>query len=400
MPSYSYKAVLANGSIVTGEDVAPSAEELALDLAGKGLLVERIRSKRPLWGGYGLSSRIKVESFMLFNHEFMALIRSGMPIPEALEVACERRDSQQFTRILKSVLEDVRSGKHFSDACARHPDAFSAHYIATLKTGEMAGDLGNVLTSYHVDLKQQVALQKQISQAMAYPAFLLITLAVILAVLFVFVMPRFISIYADFEVQLPLPTRILLAIVDDLILYAILLAGVGFGILLVFKAIKTTESGRIWIGLLKVRLPIFGNIHRVAIVAQVSRMLSTLLTAGTTITSALQSTQDALGNYAYARRVSLAAERVIEGQGLAQAFRLEQVMPDTAVKLIEVGEASGNLDEMLGEVARYYEELLQNSLARVMALLEPALMLLIGILVGGIILIMYLPIFYIAEVIK
>ena len=399
MPAYLYRALSESGAMLKGESIAASADELAGDLARQGLLVELVRPKRSGWTPFA-SVRIKPDSLALFNHEFMALVRAGLTVPEALSLSAERRDSTGFTRILKRILEEVHNGVQLSEACARHPEAFDNLYVSAVQTGERTGNLAGVLAGFQEDLKLRLALQRKISQAMAYPAFLLVTLVVILGLLFVFVMPRFLEIYADFEARLPLPTRLLLSVVDNLPLYGLLIAAAGFAGWFAFKLWIRTEKGRLRAGWLKLRLPLYGAVHRRSIVAQLARMLSTLLAAGTPLTEALRAAHSTLGNYEFARRVARAGQQVSEGQSLARAFRNEGVMPETAVKLIEVGEASGSLDEMLREVAQYFEEILEHDMARLMALIEPALMLLIGIMVGGIILIMYLPIFNIAEIIK
>ncbi len=399
MPLYVYTALSENGAQVTGEQAAASLQELNRELAEKGLLVQHIRRKR---GGTRLFSRrrIKPEAFLLYNQEFMALARAGLTVPEALALAANRPDNPGLGQILRKVLEDVRGGVSFSEACARHPEAFDVLYVSALKTGEKTGDLANILARYQDYLKHRVALRKKVSHALAYPVFLLITLVVILGVLFAFVLPRFVGIYADFDAQLPWATRLLIALVDHMPFYApVLLVGGALG-WLGYRSWVNTPAGRLWIDNIKERLPFLGRINRTLNVAQLARSLSTLLAGGTPLVDAMRTACESLSNRAYGERLAQATAMVTEGKSLAEAMHTMHIMPDTAVKMIEVGEASGRLDGMLAEVAQFYEETLENRLSRMMTLIEPALMLLIGILVGGIIITMYLPIFNLADVIR
>lgn len=399
MPLYSYTALTETGVRVTGEGVASSVQELTQELTGKGLLIQQIRKQRT---GFKLfqRERIEPEDFLLFNQEFMALVRAGLTIPEALQLAANRPDNPSFGRVLQRVLEDVRGGTVLSEACARHREIFDALYVSALKTGEKTGDLPNVLARYQDYLRHRVALRKKISQALAYPTFLLIALGVILTVLFAFVMPRFVAMYADFGAQLPWATQLLIDMVEHMPLIAPALAVLAAGMWFGWHSWTATESGRMAVDQLKEKIPYIGGINRTAAVAQLARSLSTLLGGGTPLVEAMRTTQESVTNRAYGTRLMRATQQVVEGGSLARAFKTEDLMPETALKMVEVGEASGKLDGMLAEVAQFYEGSLDHRLARIMALIEPLLMLLMGILVGGTIIAMYLPIFNMAEVIK
>lgn len=399
MPLYVYTALTDRGVLAAGEQAATSVESLRAELAARGLLVQNIRPKR---GGirFFRRQRISPEDFQLFNQEFMALARAGLTIPDALALASNRPDNPLLGRILQRVLEDVRGGASFSEACARHPDAFEALYISALRTGEKTGNLAEVLARYQDYLRHKVALRKKISQALAYPAFLLIALAVILAILFTFVMPRFVSMYADFGAELPLPTRLLVGLVERFYIAGPVLFGLGAAGWYGWRRWVATDRGRLWVDNLRERIPYISDVARLVAAAQLARSLSTLLAGGTPLVEALRTTRESLTNRAYMLRLEQATRQVIEGSSLANAVRASRLMPDTAVRMIEVGEASGGLDGMLGEVALFYEEILGTRLARLMALIEPLIMLLMGVFIGGIIIVMYLPIFHMADIIK
>lgn len=399
MPLFTYTALSENGSRITGEGSAATAELLRGELAERGLLVQEVRPKR---SGMGLPSRRRVrpEAFMLFNQEFIALLRAGLTIPETLRLSAERPDSPQLSQVLKEVGEAVRDGALLSEACLRHQELFDGLYLAALKTGEKTGTLAQVLEKYQVNLRQRVELARKVGHALAYPVFLLITLVVILAVLFLFVLPRFVTLYADFGAQLPMPTRVLIAIVEFLPYLAPVAAALAVLGWMGWRRWLRNDTARIRIDTLKERLPILGGVYRHTASAQLARTLATLLSGGTPLVEAMRVTAESLSSRARAARLAEATKQVVGGVSLALAMRATELMPPTAVKMIEVGEATGGLETMLTQVASFHEEALSHSLTRMMSLIEPILMLLIGVFVGGIIIVMYLPIFYIVDVIK
>lgn len=398
MPVYQYTALSERGSPEAGEKAASSEQELRSELTGRGLFVQSVRRKR---AGIGLRrQRIKPEDFLLFVQEFSALTRAGLTIPETLKLVADRPANLILGRVVQRVLEDVQGGTGLSDACARHPEVFDPLFLAAVRTGEKSGALPSVIQKYQAYLRYRIELQRKVSQALAYPAFLLITLLVILGVLFAFVLPRFVTLYADFGAQLPLPTRVLIAFVDRFPYYMIAFGATGFVGWLAWRRWMVRDSARVWLDGAKERVPILGAVLRNSAISQFARTLSTLLAGGTPLVEAMRITGESLGNRARARRLAEATGLVIEGKSLAQAMLVTALMPATAIKMIEVGEATGGLDTMLADIAGFFEESLSHTLTRMMSLIEPLLMLLMGVLVGGTIIVMYLPIFYIVDVIK
>lgn len=398
MPLFAYVALSENGTHLTGESVADSADALRAELSSRGLLVQQVRPKR---ASLGLRARrVRPEEFALFNQEFMALVRAGLTVPDALALASDRPDSPALGKILTRVHEDVRNGVPLSDACARHPEAFERLYLAALSTGEKTGDLHGVLARYQDYIKHRVALRKKVSQALAYPMFLLVALAIILLILFTFVMPRFVAMYADLGAALPLPTRVLLSIVDHFYVVGPVLIGAVVSVIWGWRRWQSTDKGRRQLDSVRERLPYVGEVVRIVVAAQLARSLSTLLAGGTPLVEALRTAASSITNRVYLDRLEATTKQVTEGGSLAKSVRATHLLPPMAARMIEVGEASGGLDTMLAEVAQFYEEVLDARLSRVMALIEPLLMLLMGLLIGGIIIIMYLPVFHMADIIK
>lgn len=399
MPQYRYTALSQNGALIVGEGAAASPESLKAELENLGLRAQRIRVKRGLVKSWRRNA-VRPEDFLQFVQELMALMRAGLPLPDVLALAADRPANPELGQILGSVLKDVREGMLFSQACASHPDIFDTLFLAALRTGEKTGELPSVLARYRDFLRRRVALRKKISQAMAYPAFLLITLLTILGILFAFVMPRFVSMYANFDAQLPAPTQWLLAVVEHFPVIAVACTVLGALAWSSWRSYAAAPAGRLKIDQLKLRLPLIGATERASTIAHFARALATLLAGGTPLLEALRIVQESFPNRACALQVAEVADRVTQGESLAAAVRVAGLLPETAIKMIQVGEASGGLDTMLAEVAQFYEDALENRLARVMALIEPALVLLMGLMIGSIIIVMYLPIFSLAEVIR
>lgn len=399
MPQYQYIALSQNGSLIAGESAAASPESLKTELENLGLRAQQIRIKRN-WTKIWRQSVVRPEAFMLFVQEFLSLMRAGLSLPEVLALAADRPGEPELGRVLSRVLKDVRAGMLLSQACAVHPDVFDALLLAALRTGEKTGELPAVLARHLEFLRRQVALRKKISQALAYPVFLLIALSVILGVMFAFVMPRFVSMYANFDAKLPAPTRWLLAAVANFPIIALACGAIAASVLFGWRSYSMNPAGRLKIDQWKLHAPLIGNAARTEAIAHLARSLATLLAGGTPLVDALRSVQESFSNRAFALRVAEVADRVTQGESLTKAVRATGLMPETAIKMIQVGEASGGLDRMLAEVAQFYEDALENRLARIMALIEPALVLLMGLMIGGIIIVMYLPIFNLAEVIR
>jgi type IV pilus assembly protein PilC len=397
MPKFSYTVLSENGVVTRGDEDAVSAEELRLKLEGRGLRVRAIRRSSP---GVFRRKRVSSEAFLLYNQEFLALMRAGLTVIDALALSLDRPERNELGQVLTQVHQAVHEGKLLSEACAQHPDVFDPLYISAVKTGEKTGDLVAVLTRYQDYLRRQMLLQRKINRAMAYPIFLLVVLVLILAALFGFVMPRFVAMYASFDAALPGPTKLLLDLAQNLPVLVPLFLVPGAALWYIWRQWSATEQGRARIDKWKARAPILGAIEQTIAIARIARSLSALLTAGTALVDALRTTQETLRNRVYAAHLNVVSLRVTEGVALAEALRQTKAFPSTVVRMVEVGESSGALEKMLVEAAQYYEEILEDRLETATALIEPLLMLVMGLIVGSVIVVMYLPIFNLANVIR
>ena len=399
MPTYAYTALTDAGKPISGEKVAVSSDAVQQELAQQGLLVQQVRKKSLDFAAF-FKRRIKPVNFMLFNHEFIALIRAGLTVPDALVLAADRPDEPELAAVLTEVLQDVRGGLAMSAACAKHPGVFDPLYLSTLQTGEKTGALHEALLHYQEYLKHKVMMQKKVSQALAYPIFLMIVLVVMLTIMFTVVIPRFVQMYADFDAKLPWATQLLIDIMDTLPYTGPVILVVVAALLIGWRLWRQTEQGALWIDKAKERLPYFGEIHRLYAVSHLSRSLSALLSGGTPLVEAMTTAKTALSSRLHSNRMAKVIEQVQGGESLAKALAQQTMMPSTAIKMVEVGEASGSLDQMLSDVSLFYEEILDTRLSRVLSLVEPLLMILMGVMVGAIVIIMYLPIFNMVDVVR
>ncbi|MDH5181719.1 MAG: type II secretion system F family protein [Gammaproteobacteria bacterium] len=401
MSLYAYKILTENGEVRQGEVVSASADALRQSLMEQGFLVQKISRKHQFTVPLLQRRRhISLDELIIFNQELIALLRAGLTIPESLTLIQGQAESSRLGQYLKTILKEIKNGVSISAACAQYPDVFEKLFVSSLRTGEKTGDMAGVLERYKEYLIKRNELKKKIAQALAYPVFLLITFSVIMSVMFAFVVPRFVALYADFSTAMPTATQILFEFVKHFPFY--LAAGAVSLVLvwLTYRYLNSTDEGGYKIDYVKCKLPLFGNIYVEQTYVQITRTLATLLHAGTSLVQAMRAVAESLNNRVYIRKIETATRLVEEGNSLANAMSETALLPPRAVGMIKVGEATGGLDAMFDSVTQFYEGQLDIRLRKLMSLIEPALMLLMGFLVGTVIIVMYLPIFGMANILQ
>ncbi len=397
MPLFTYKAVREDGTSVTEEAMAGNAAELRQELEARGYLVLSLEKKRKL---FLWAERGRAKDFLLFNQEFATLIKAGLPILQAIEILHKRTEKQGFRGALETVIHDIKGGSLLSDAMAAHPAYFSPLYTATVRAGEKSGALVDVLKRYIIYQKKMISVLGKLKMALAYPVFLVMALIAVLFLFFFYVIPNFTQMYNEQAGSLPFLTSLLVSFTSSFTRYApfvfLGLAGAGAGIYLWRK----TEAGRIRIDGLKLRIPLVRSLMVQYIIAQVTRTLSTVLRGGIPLVQALDTTAGVVGNKVVARKLSEARDLVTQGVSLADAFERTNLAPDMTVRMIEVGESSGDLPQMLEDVADFYDQEVENTLAAVTIMIEPGLMLTMGVVRAVIVVALYLPIFEMGARIK
>lgn len=398
MPIYKYTALSADGQGVEGESLVQSADELRFQLEAQNLLVSHISLK--WWTPRSWRLRpLELQELTLFVQELVVLLRAGLNLTEVLSVLTRRNSEVILTGVLIKVREAIASGQSPSQAFAQSGKLFDRLFIAALKTGEKTGDLIEPLSAYHRQLVQGLKVQKNVKQAMMYPAFLLLTLAVVMVLLFTYVLPRFSAIYTDLGTQLPAATQGLVHI-SQLLPYivAVLMLSIMAGAIWLRNPDRYLQARkRLRISLQ--RLPLLGGLLKQLYAYQFISALSMLLKSGTPLLSAMKLIHDDYAETPLHTDIGNMIETVRQGQSLAQAMISLNYFHDSAMKLIEVGEEVGSLGEMLNEAAMYYEEKIDTDVSRISSMIEPMLVLLMGLLVGGTIIVMYLPIFYMSSVV-
>jgi type II secretory pathway component PulF len=389
MPRFDIVALTPDGTRRRWSTAAVGAETLADALRAQGLVVERLRPQRT----WRLGQRVHGADRLLFVQEFAALLRAGLPVAQALELAQARPDCPSLGASLAQVLTAVREGLSLSRACALHGEHFDPLLLAALRAGEATGDLVTALRHHAEHLQRRQVLQRRLAQALTYPAFLLLALALVLGAIFMFVLPRFAALYADVGAQLPWPTRALVGLVGALP-WAVALGAFATVLLWHQPAWRARLMGSL-LGFPSVR-----GLRQRLHAAHTTRALSALLASGTPLLDALQTLQQTVDVPAQSASLARVAVRIREGGALSEALRGEGLLTEVGLRLVAVGEATGALADLLAEAARFYEERLDASLQRLTALMEPVLMLIVGTLVGGVIVAMYLPIFGMADVIR
>ena len=399
MPQFRYRAARPDGTLVEARVDGESELAVRTQLEGQGLLLfslEGPRSAAALLSIGKIGGRLSLREFLVFNQEFLALVKSGLPILKTFDLLAERAFHPGFQAALQGVRSEIRGGAAISEAMARYPVYFSDLYRASLRSGEQTGTLGEVLQRYIAYVKLVIAVREKVFKALAYPAFLVLVGVAVVVFLLMYVMPTFSEIYGQSNRELPVPTRMLLQAVATIRQWFPWLIAGAVGLAAASYHWARTPGGREFLDRLSLRVPVLGDVLLKSQVIRFARTLSTVLAGGIPLMTALQITGGAITNRIIARAIASATDRVRDGAGLAAALKQERFLPQMTLEMIEVGETTGGLEMMLRDVAEFHEGELDLRLSQLTTWIEPMLLLLMGIIVGGIVLIMYLPVFQIA----
>lgn len=398
MALYTCKLGASDGKILYRELESAEPQLLRKSLEEQGFFVFEVK-KKPLQFLFdkGLKRRrVDNRSLLTFNQEMLVLIKAGMPIMQILDTILERHDSDKFSEILRQVREDVKGGAALSAALEKHGRIFPHLYVASIRAGERTGDIAHTIRRYIQFLKRVDAIRKKVVAAVFYPSILVVFAFMAITMLLLYVVPTFSQVYSDAGSQLPVPTLMLIAFTSFLKRYIL------FGVLLVIAGVAAyrswvaTESGRFRIDSFKLTIPYAGVIFAKYSVASFSRTLATVLGSGIPIVESLRMSIGTLNNLYMEKKLFEAVKFVEEGGRLSTAFERADIMPSLALRMLGVGEATGSLEDMLVDIADYLEDELEERMHLLTTAIEPAIMLVMGVVIGGIIIAMYLPIFKIA----
>jgi type IV pilus assembly protein PilC len=366
-------------------------------LTHQGYLVYSVRAKDlSARLGAGRQKRVHLEKFLIFNQQFVTLVRAGLPILKSLDLLADRLTDEKLGRHIRAVRDDVKTGTGLSEAFARQ-NVFPPIYVTSVLAGEKSGSLAEVLDRYIGYQRLALALRKKLLNSLLYPAVLICLVIALIMFLVTYVVPNFASLYHSMQAQLPAATRMLIAIGTTA--RSQILVGMD---LIIFGAValylwSRREGSRETIDSWKLRLPVFGSVWSKYQVAQFSRMLSTLLTGGIPLVQGVETAGSSLGSPLLRKAAERAAVLVREGKSLSASLDSLHVVPGLAIDMMEVGESTGALPQMLNSVADFYDEDVATRMTAALALIEPAIMIFMGIFVAFVLIALYMPIFSLAS---
>ena len=403
MSEYVLKYADARGEVHSQIATADTEQELRDRFSGQGFLIYSIK---PRLGAAGLTAditrrrkKINLEKFLIFNQQFVTLIKAGLPILKGLDLLADRLTDPKLTPYIQAVRDEVRRGTVLSDAFDRQ-GIFPKIYVTSVLAGEKSGSLGEVLERYITYQKLALAVRKKVLVSLMYPSILVVLVIALMVFLVTYVVPSFAGLYTSMSAHLPLITQILIDIGTTARSYILLVVGglVAGGFAFAWWARKPSAGEKI--DAIRIRVPLFGDIWLKYQVAQFARILSTLLTGGIPLVQGLETASESLGTALLRKILHRAGQMVREGNPLSGSLKATKIFPGLAIDMIEVGESTGALPVMLTSVAEFYEDDVNMRMTAVLSLIEPAIMVFMGIFVAFVLIALYLPIFSLADTIR
>jgi type IV pilus assembly protein PilC len=390
MATFTYTARAFNGDLRTATIDASSRDDVIAQLRKQRLSVVKIDQDAAKKVGRGA---IKTRDVVIFTRQFSTMINSGLPLVQALTILAEQTDNKALAEVTKKVVFDVESGNTVADALSKHPRAFTNLYVNMVAAGEAGGILDTILLRLATFLEKNDALVRKVKGAMIYPAVIMSVAAIAVVVLLIFVIPVFAGMFASAGQALPLPTRIVIGASGFLrsywwIIGAIIISGGYMG-----KKYYATPSGKLVIDRLMLRMPVLGDVLRKSAVSRFTRTLGTLISSGVSILEGLEITAKTAGNRVIQDAIMQSRSSIAGGDTIAQPLQKSKVFPPMVISMIAVGEQTGGLDEMLSKIADFYDEEVDAAVSNLLSLLEPIMIVFLGVVVGGMVVAMYLPIF-------
>ena len=399
MASFHCKIGMADGRIVERVFEAESPGLLRLNLEEQGFFVFNIR--RQLFGkSLGLGSQnsnMTGARFLSFNQELLVLIRSGLPIFQVIETLIDQMEACSLREVLRDVREEIKSGNVLSEAFSKYPQFFPHLYVASVRAGEKTGDLPLTIGRFIEYQKRVEVIRAKIRSASFYPIILTTLATGVLTFMLLYVVPSFTQIFTDANLDLPILTRILIFISDGLLSFLpFIIVGGLVGSFLIRRFVRSSR-GRFFLDRMILRLPFFGPLSSDYAISSFSRTLGTTLASGTPLVPAMTMSRGTLNNRFLEKEMASAVQRVEEGTSLSESLSRANFFPPIALRMISVGEATGALNDMLGDLADYYESEVEQRLVKLTTMIEPILMVVMGLMIGLIVLAMYIPIFQMGQ---
>jgi len=384
-----------NGKIVRGEIRAGGEAQVNASLRRQGILLTKVK-KRRVSGG----SAVKAKDIALFTRQLATMMKAGVPLLQAFDIVGRGATNPRLTKLLADIRADVETGTSLSAAFRKHPMHFDALYCNLVEAGEAGGILEQLLERLAIYQEKTIALKSKIKSALMYPVAVLTVAFVVLVVIMIKVIPAFKDVFASFGADLPAPTLMVIAMSEFFVAWWMVIFGVLIGGGYMFmQAWKRNEKMQMVMDRLLLRIPVFGALINKSVIARWTRTLSTMFAAGVPLVEALDSVGGAAGNAVYAEATQKIQRDVSTGSALTTSMQTTGVFPNMVIQMASIGEESGSLDHMLSKAAEFYEEEVDDMVKGLSSLMEPIIIVILGVMIGGIVVAMYLPIFKIGAVV-
>ncbi len=402
MPTFAYVVKDKSGKTHSGTLEIDSRNALIEQLWKQEFVVlsidERPQGNRPSIMKIG-QGRIKSDSLVIFSRQLATMVDSGIPIAPALDVLTEQIEDRVFKQILKRMRTDIESGSSLSEAAGRHPKVFSDFYVNMIRAGESSGRLDEILDRVAGYLEKVTVLQRKVKASLFYPAFVSVLAFAITTFLIVVIVPKFKEIFTSLGGQLPLPTQVLL-MVSDFMGHFLVLEVIGvFGMIVLVQMYIHTPAGRAWFDRMTLKLPVIGKLMQKVVIARFARTLATLVKSGVPILGSLEIVAKTSGNKVVEQAVMSARTSIKEGENIADPLSHSKVFPAMVTRMIAVGEKTGELEKMLGKIADFYESEVDAAVTALTSLIEPLVIAILGVVIGGIVVALFLPVFKLPTII-
>jgi type IV pilus assembly protein PilC len=393
MPTFEYTARSQTGQIQKGQLDVSTKDDVSAYLRKNRLILVSVR-EAPKQIKFSMGGpKVKTRDIVIFTRQFATMINAGLPLVQSLNILASQTENKTLADVTKTVVYDVESGNTLADAFSKHPKAFSSLYVNMVAAGEAGGILDTILLRLATFLEKNDALVRKVKGAMIYPGVIISVAAIAICILLVFVIPTFQSMFSSAGLELPLPTRVVIGMSDFLIGYWwAILAVVGAGVF-GLKSYYATAAGRLQIDTMMLKAPVLGDVIRKSAVSRFTRTLGTLVSSGVSILEGLEITAKTAGNQVVHNAVMESRQSIAGGETIAAPLERSKVFPPMVISMIAVGEQTGGLDEMLSKIADFYDEEVDVAVSALLSLMEPAMIVGLGVIVGGMVIAMYLPIF-------
>ena len=394
MPVFEYTARNLKGDLVQDKIDLPSRDDVIAHLRKNRMVVVQVREGKKGGGLGGLfKPGIKTRDIVIFTRQFATMINSGLPLVQALEILAQQTENKALSEITRAVVYDVESGHTLADALRKHPKAFTDLFVNMVAAGEAGGILDTILLRLAQFLEKNDLIVRKVKGAMIYPAVIFSVAGIAISVLLIFVIPTFQTMFASVNLALPLPTRIVIGASNVLKHYWWAIIGALIGAAYAINSYYKTAPGKLQIDRLLLKAPVLGDLLRKSAVSRFTRTLGTLISSGVSILDGLEITARTAGNMVIHNAVMESRASIAGGETIAGPLQKSAVFPPMVISMIAVGEQTGGLDEMLSKIADFYDDEVDAAVSALLSLMEPIMIVVLGIIVGGMVVAMYLPIF-------